>query len=142
MAGLQTSISALLVIVTIWMALVAYRNLNAIDSPRLVVTHVSEKHSGKEEKHHYVKAIVKNYGSGVALKTYLLVKDSNNQYYQSKPLVGLRSGGDSELLVDIDVKEEVKDAIVITQDFFNSIYRVKVDTSFDNSHLHNMAEPS
>ncbi|MYL44406.1 hypothetical protein GLV94_01995 [Virgibacillus halodenitrificans] len=134
-------INLLLLFVTIGTVLFAKRNIQAIDSPRLVVINVRDKLSRKEREQHLIRVNVKNFGNGIALRTYLILITKNKQYYLSKPLVTLGNNDSGELSSEIEFRDEVKKAYVITQDFFNDYYKVKVDINFDNSHLHTLIKP-
>lgn len=135
-------ISMILLVVTFGTVIFAKRNLQAIDSPRLVVTRVKDKMTRENgEEQHFIKASVKNFGSGIALRTYLIVITKNKKHFLSKPLVTLERDDCGELEVDIGFKNEVKKAFIITHDFFDGYYKVDVDTEFDNSHLYSMVRP-
>jgi len=135
-------ISTILLMVTFGTVIFAKRNLLAIDSPRLVVTNVKDRNTRETgEKQHFIKASVKNFGEGIALRTYLIVITKNKKHFLSKPLVTLERDDCGELEVDIGFKNEVKKAFIITHDFFDGYYKVDVNTKFDNSHLYSMVRP-
>lgn len=135
-------ISTILLMVTFGTVIFAKRNLLAIDSPRLVVTNVKDRNTRETgEKQHFIKANVKNFGNGIALRTYLIVITKNKKHFLSKPLVTLERDDCGELEVDIGFKNEVKKAFIITHDFFDGYYKVDVNTKFDNSHLYSMVRP-
>ncbi|WP_019414502.1 hypothetical protein [Paenisporosarcina sp. TG20] len=135
-------ISIILLMVTFGTVIFAKRNLQAIDSPRLVVTNVKDRLTRETgEEQHFIKASVKNFGNGIALRTYLIVITKNKKHFLSKPLVTLERDDCGELEVDIGFKNEVKKAFIITHDFFDGYYKVDVDTKFDNSHLYSMVRP-
>ncbi|MGG1632351.1 hypothetical protein [Rossellomorea sp. NRS-1567] len=133
-------INVILLMVTTGTVLFAKKNLQAIDSPRLVITNVRDKRISKEEQR-LIRVNVKNFGKGIALRTYLLVKTKEKQIHLSKPLVTLEKSDEGELLVDIGLRNEVEKAFIVTHDFFNDYYKVNVDTKFDNSHLYSMVKP-
>ncbi|WRP06880.1 hypothetical protein U9J35_01545 [Rossellomorea aquimaris] len=135
-------ISTILLVVTFGTVIFAKRNLQAIDSPRLVVTRVKDKMTRENgEEQHLIKANVKNFGNGIALRTYLIVITNKKKHFLSKPLVTLEREGGGELEVDIGFSNQVKKAFIVTHDFFNGYYKVEVDTKFDNSHLYSMVKP-
>ncbi|MCP3026908.1 hypothetical protein [Halobacillus sp. A5] len=130
-----------LLLVTIGTVLFAKRNVQAIDSPRLVVTRTNNKLTRKDGEQQFIKVRVKNFGNGIALRTYLIVITEDKQCHLSKPLATLENSSTDEIEVEVGFRDEVRKAFVVSNDFFNDYYKLQVNVKFDNSHLHSMVEP-
>jgi hypothetical protein len=123
--------------------IIASKNFQVADSPRLVVTNRKETQSREKEKLIYeVGVIVKNYGNGVALRTYLMAETVDGQFHLSKPTKTLTTDQTEEIKLNIRSRKNVKKAYVLTQDFFNNIYFLHFDYNFfNNSHLNTFVSP-
>lgn len=130
-----------LLLVTFGTVLFAKRNVQAIDSPRLVATRTNNKLTRKNGEQQFLRVKVKNFGSGVALRTYLIAITKDKKCHLSKPLATLEESATDEIEVEIGFRDEIRKAFVVSNDFFNDYYKLQINVEFNNSNLHSMDRP-
>ncbi|OAL91710.1 hypothetical protein AY610_04360 [Bacillus velezensis] len=122
------------------------KNLQINDAPRLIASNIKKR---LENQKVTISFEVKNYGKGVALKTFLIitVKGGNkkgDQHYLSKPLVTLEPGKTGVLEIVFKKKEtedQISGAILVSQDFFDNFHITETNLQFNNQHLKEFSKP-
>lgn len=143
--------------ITLGAVIYAKKSLLANDAPRILVTNYQEKISRNDDDHFEARVRVKNFGNGVAVKTFLLfITDDRGvkHYFLSKPIVSLESKCEAEaeiilskddisheMINSISDKKKPAGAFLISQDFFNNLYYSFISLAQDDSHLKDFSVP-
>ncbi|SFL39144.1 hypothetical protein SAMN04487943_101314 [Gracilibacillus orientalis] len=155
---LNMSINIILVLITLGTVIYAKKNVIATDSPRVIITNYKETYSHKDENFFKVGVSVKNFGNGVAIKTFLLLivvdKQKRKHYFLSKPISGLESKMireteieltreqiSNEMITSMESPKKYVGAFVISQDFFNNLYWSPITFTKNEIHLQDFVIP-
>lgn len=131
-----------LVILSLCTVLYARKTYLATNTPRIIVK--STKYSSTRDKGDTLVFHIKNFGKGIAVKTYLILeyKDGSEvTNYLSKPEVTIETDEEREIRFNftedgiLDFKNLT--GFIFSQDFSGGFYYVKLDLSqsFSNQHL-------